>query len=562
MVASATNRRWAGRSADAAVALAFVALAFFVTADLWRDPDRRVVAFLGGADDLLLQWQLAHASHIVRHLCNPFFTTDMNSPLGINLAGNASILGLGLPLVPLTELAGPGFTLAFVATAALAFTALAWYWLMARPMGLIRSAAFAGALLCGFAPPLVNEGWYGHQHIAAQFLVPLIVWRVVRLANGSRPIRDGIVLGLLVVYQAFISEEILLFTAMGVTAFLAAHGLLRPDSSRHFRALVRGGTVAVAVGVVLLAVPLAYQFAGPAHYRGSPIDPQPFHADVLDYVRIPAWSERGVRSYPVLSLPVVGVVLAGSWWLRRNALYMASLAVLLLMMLLSLGGEITVGGRAIGVPGPWHVTGVPVLEWVVPERLGHLTVPPAGICLAILVDHARRYRPGRIVATVAVAAALLTLVPARYETITLPPIPEFIRDGDWREHLPAGRTLVTVPTPTLASFAGMRWASAARGDIAIPGGYFIGPSADGTRTLFGPPPTWTATMLANVGATGEVHRVAEGDRERFLADLAYWRAGLLALVPEEPQARALEETVTGFLGPPRDVKGVRIWVVR
>jgi hypothetical protein len=384
-----------------------------------------------------------------------------------------------------------------------------------------------------------------------------------------------------VTYQAFISEEVLLFTALAVTAFLAAYGARRPASRACLPALLRGGIVAVLVAAVLLCVPLAYQFAGPAHYRGCPIDPTPFHADVLDYVRVPAWSlfpsahpPGGVRTYPVLSLPVVAVVLMGAWWLRRSALYVASLVVLLLLMLLSLGSEITVGGHGSGIPGPWRLTfGLPVLEWVVPERLGQLAAPAAGTCIALLLEHTlarlrdpdksgwRRYRLGPAFAVFSVATALTTLMPAPFETIALSPIPAFVRDGEWREHLPAGRALVTIPTPTLASFAGMRWASAARGDIPISGGYFLGPSPDGPRPLFGPPANWTATMLANVAATGEVHRPAPGDRERFLADLHYWRAGLLVLVPEEARAHALEETVTEFIGPPREVKDVRVWPV-
>ena len=35
----------------------------------------------------------------------------------------------------------------------------------------------------------------GHPNFVAQFLVPLIVDRVLRLAQGHRPVRDGVVLG-------------------------------------------------------------------------------------------------------------------------------------------------------------------------------------------------------------------------------------------------------------------------------------------------------------------------------------------------------------------------------
>src|SRR5437763_4897598 len=193
------------RLADLAALATYLGLAGYLTAGLWRSPDRRALSFLDGADELLLQWYLAHAAHAVTHLGNPFFTTDMNMPAGVNLAANASVLGLGVPLTPVTLLFGAGVTTCLVVLGSLAGTALAWYWLLSRKLRLHRGAALVGGLFCGFAPPLVLESAYGHQHIAAQFLVPLIAWRFVRLAAG-RPVRDGLIFGALVAYQALIGE--------------------------------------------------------------------------------------------------------------------------------------------------------------------------------------------------------------------------------------------------------------------------------------------------------------------------------------------------------------------
>jgi hypothetical protein len=566
------------RIPDLLALVAYTGLALYLTAGLWRDPDRRALAFLDGADELLLQWYLAHAAHLVTHLGNPFFTTDMNMPDGVNLAANASVLGLGIPLAPLTLLAGAGVTTCVVVVGSLAGTALAWYWLLTGPLGLNRVAAFAGGLLCGFAPPLMTESSYGHQHIVAQFLVPVIVWRFARLASTTRPVRDGVIFGLLLTYQALIGEEILLFTAIATVVFALAYTLQRPrDVRAALPGLLRGLGVGVLVAVVLLAVPLAYQFAGPQHYPGNPQDPQPFRADVLDYLGIPAptwfWSASafgrwGFQWYPVLGLPVVLVILAFGWPLRRNPVFVSGLAVLAGLGLLSLGTRITVRHVTTGIPGPWRaVAHLPVFQWAVPERLGQMAVPAAGVAIAYILDRAWvRWREGARVLPVAAAlmttVALAVLTPAPLATTTLAPVPRFVTAGTWREYVPPGRTLVTVPAPGLVSFDGMRWASATNGDIAIPGGYFLGPSTDGKHTLFGPPLAWTTGMLNTVATTGQVWPIAAGDQDRFRADLKRWRASVLVLPPGRRNAAALRATVEQFLGPARPVDDVLIWDLR
>ena len=62
----------------------------------------------------------------------------------------------------------------------------------------------------------------GHINWTAQFLVPFIVLAALRL----RTWKDGIPLALLVLYQAFINEEVLLYTALALAVFM---GCLRLD---------------------------------------------------------------------------------------------------------------------------------------------------------------------------------------------------------------------------------------------------------------------------------------------------------------------------------------------
>ena len=105
----------------------------------------------------------------------------------------------------------------------------------------------------------------------------------------------------------------------------------------------------------------------------------------------------------------------------------------------------------------------------------------------------------------------------------------------------------------------MRWANDSHGDIPIPGGYFLAVSPDGKSTTFGVVPRWTTQMLNNVDATGQVWQFKDGERERFLTDLRYWKAGVLVLVPTRPHVAALRETVEELLGPPQQVDDVLVW---
>ncbi|HEX8628139.1 MAG TPA: hypothetical protein VF755_08205 [Catenuloplanes sp.] len=557
----------------------YLALALYLTAGLWSDPKRRVPAFLDGADEILLQWYLAHAAHVVAHLENPFFTTAMNAPAGVNIAGNASVLGLGIPLAPLTWLAGAEVTTLVVITGSLFLTALAWYWLFCRKLRLHPGAALLGGLFCGFAPPLMFEASGGHQHITSQFVIPFIVWRFTQIAVGGRPVRDGALLGLLVAYQATIGEEVLLFTAIALAVFGVAYGVRRPRRALAMvPALARGLAVTTLVAGGLLAVLLAYQFAGPQHYSGNPQDPQPFRSDVADYAGIPApgpfWSAEAVGrlgvAAPVVGLPLALVILVFGWQLRRNVLFTSALAVATMMALFSLGIEITLFDKPLGVPGPWRwVARLPVFEWAIPMRIGHLAVPGVGLVIALILHRAvQRWREGaRPVAAAAIAAtvlALLTLTPTPFETITRPPVPRFVTAGTWRAYMPPGRTLVTVPAPSLPSFDGMRWAVASGGDIVIPGGYFLGPSPEdnGRTTLFGTSYAWATRMWIDVLQSGKVWQARPGDRERLLADLRFWKASVVVLVPTAANADALRASVEQFLGPPQRVDDVWLWDVR
>ena len=116
----------------------------------------------------------------------------------------------------------------------------------------------------------------GHPNIIAQFLVPFIAWRVIRLREPGRAVRNGFALGLLVIAQVFINEEILFIDALtlGMAILLAYLAVAHRRTVRAQIAPFLGARRRGAGRRALLAYPLWHQFFGPASYHGLNADLQ------------------------------------------------------------------------------------------------------------------------------------------------------------------------------------------------------------------------------------------------------------------------------------------------
>src|SRR5213078_3556309 len=244
-------------------------------------------------DQGAFQFFLAHGARALAHLSNPLFDTQVNVPAGVNMMANTSVLGLSVPLAPVTLLAGPAAAYAALLALAPFLTATAWYLVLSRHVVRSRLAAAVAGGFCGFAPGLVSQS-NGHPNVAAQFLVPLILLQVAKLRTGERPVRTGVLLGLLVTWQAFINEVILLFTAVAAGLLAVVYLVSRRPVPR---AAVAGLGVAVAVAAVLLAYPLWYQFLGPQHYGKVPALWLTQYSDAASYVSYPTQALAGSPPY-------------------------------------------------------------------------------------------------------------------------------------------------------------------------------------------------------------------------------------------------------------------------
>ncbi|MEU5526014.1 hypothetical protein ABZ744_03645 [Micromonospora chersina] len=571
--APAPRRRWRPRPVDALVAAGYLGLAVLLTAGQWGRPDR---LFHQAGDQMLFEWMLAWAARAVTGGENPLHSTALNVPDGVNLMANTSVLGLGVPLTPVTALFGSQVAFLVAVVLCLAGTATAWYALLARRMVRSRAAAAVGGLFCGFAPGLVSQAG-AHLHMAAQFLVPLILGLVFRPAL-DRVRRDGVLLGLAVAYQVFLGEEVLVFLALAAGVFAGAYALADRAGARRLAPVVarRLGIGALVAGV-LLAYPLWVQFHGPGHYSGMPFYARGYRLDLASYATAARQTVAGDAHHAGLLspnateensffgpfLPLLAVLIVVRLW--RRPLVRALAACGLLFALLSLGTTIVVNRHDTGVPGPYRLlAGVPLLDLVVPARFALVCVPVLGVLLALALDRVR-HRAARTWApwAGAVAAALLPLTPTPIRTVPAMPVPAFVADGGWRAYVPPGRTLVPVPPVTGSAVSPASFWSARSGlAFDAPGGYFIGPrSAADPAARWGAPDLPTSLLLRRAAETGQVPPIGDAERRQAVADLRHWQAAVLVQADSTP-GDPVRATVDALVGPGHDVPGGHVWDVR
>jgi hypothetical protein len=188
------------------------------------------------------------------------------------------------------------------------------------------------------------------------------------------------------------------------------------------------------------------------------------------------------------------------------------------------------------------------------------------VLLALATDRLPSFsRKGRRLFVAGLVLALVPLTPKPLATFVAPPVPAFLADGTWKQYVTGDHTLVPVPLPEVTTGReGMRWAALTGLRIPMPRGYFMGP-ANPPGDLTGSwtaPPRPTSTMLRAIVFTGRPPVVDDTVRADFRADLAYWRAAVVVLVPSAVHGDVLLSTVTQVLGPPKLVGGVEIWDVR
>ncbi|MFJ3231586.1 dolichyl-phosphate beta-glucosyltransferase [Streptomyces sp. NPDC086787] len=560
------------RPADLLAVALFLLMSVALYSGRFFDPSHRYLPD-SLQDQNQWEWFFAVTADNIAHLHNPLFSDLQGFPDGVNLMANTVMLGLSGPFTPVTLLAGPAVALSLCMTLGLAATAAAWYRLIVRRVTAWRPAAFTGAALAAFAPPMVSHA-NAHPNFVILFMVPLIIERTLRLCAGTRPVRDGVVLGLMAAYQVFLGEEPLLIAAVGMTLFAAAYAVVRPDVARSaWRPLGKGLLIGAAVCLPLVAYPLYWQFAGPQSYRSvlhsdagnSPLSLLAFAERSLlagDEQTANALSANPTEQNAFYGWPLLLVALAIAVRLWERPLARALAFTGAAAALLSLGPRIRIPLTDIVFPGPWAALAHrPLFESVIEGRVAMICAPVLGMLLALGADRLSLTRsPGtQYLGFVGIALALLPIVPAPLKAVDRAPVPEFITAGMWKQYVGDGETLVPVPLPDPGVAEALHWQTAAHLGFKLPGGYFNGPYGEDRIGIYGASPRYTSNMLRQVAGDGVVPMIDKTWRERARRDFSYWHAGVL-VVPPQTHDGALRETLeklTGRAG--RWTGGVWVW---
>jgi hypothetical protein len=547
---------------DVIAVVGYLFLALCVLGRLYTSPGRRIAGD-GLRQQATSEWFLAHGARVLTHMENPFFSNRYNVPGGVNVLAGQGFLGLSVPLTPLTLALGPAVTYAIAATLCLAGTAFAWYFVLSRHIIRSRATSLICGTVGGFAPAMVAHA-QGDLGLVAQFLIPFIIWRFIRLADEGRAVRNGLILGILAAWQGLIESEMLFIVILGTGLFLLAYGLQNRALARvEAPQFLRGLAVATIVTAVILGVPLWYEVFGPAGAKRAPANITTA-TDVFSFFRfaMPSWA-----TYPVGRLhyansvteqntffgwPLLALVGVAVLWLRTRAVR-AVAAAGIVMALFALGDRVLVRGHLSHLPGPWRIfSWIPGINSIVPTHIALSLLWVVVLVLALtgqrateLMRRAQTTHPG-VPFGVAwyglLAAALLPIAPGPVRAVDFPVLPA-ITQGTWRSHVPAGTSVLVLPGPRFGDPSGPRFAAATHLDLSLAGG-----------TL--------GEKFEKAARTGKTQKITASDRDVAADAIQHAHVGAVMLVPGKTE-EVLWKTITALLGfEPKWVDGVWIWNLR
>lgn len=481
--------------------------------------------FADNDDTSLFIWWIGHAADVVSSWFGGghgdhslLYTHEMNAPTGVNGAWNTSVVGLALPLVPLTWLAGPvvAFNAAIVAAPVVDALAAA---LLAR-LFMARPAAFLAGFAFGFSPYVVAQS-SGHLNLAFVPAIPLALWALLRMdrcrTRGARR-ACAAVFGLVLGWQFYVSTEVLAGMFLAGCVFVLSWAVfdlrgLRVFVQRTWTQLLAAVGLALCVGASLLIVMTTAPGAPQQTIRPTGV----WNSDLLDlvvpgtYTWIGSAPEVIPRQVPIdpaeigayLSIIWLVLVLVVTWRMWRHPVLAKPVRITAvagaLMFLLSMGSPLYVAGEAVLPWGPFAlVEALPVLGNVLPMRLAVYSTLAASLLLGIAWQTRYAWSSGwaRDAVTVGVLGSLVMSTSGPVTTRTVD-VPDFYTD-EIAERIPEGSVVKTLPRPqamaTPHADETMVYQAVSGFSYAETGGYFIG-STDTSPVVYSTPPDAVDVLL-------------------------------------------------------------------
>ncbi|MFZ2057292.1 MAG: hypothetical protein WAV54_07785 [Acidimicrobiales bacterium] len=416
-------------------------------------------------------WTLAWPAYAITHGHNPFFSSFLNYPHGINIMVMGAPPLLGIMYSPVTWSLGP--VAAFMLAMRLGFvtSAMSAQW-VATKLGISRPASLAAGILYGFSAEQIFQG-QGHLYLVYVGIPPLILYTLcLLLQRRIRPWRAGALIGVLTSADFLISQERALMTLVIAIVALVVLAVMRPRSITKSlcRDLVLAGVVATTTALVLLYYPLTV-FFGRGHFTIAHSDIQKYRADLSEYflpgplahfsflgihvTQLPNfyWENGAYIGVPLLICLASIVVLKRHVHLVRFAVIMVAIAALL-----SLGSQLLIYGHNTAVPLPEGLLSkFSLLGDVVPSRYELYVWLFVSLLAAYGLDCAfawcrsapsspKKTRSIRTTGVVICAGIIvLTLVPAGPYPTAATAVPNWLSSAEAHRDMPAGSVTLFYP---------------------------------------------------------------------------------------------------------------------
>ncbi|GAC1381239.1 MAG: hypothetical protein NVSMB48_08800 [Marmoricola sp.] len=547
-------------------------------------------------------WFLHWTSWAVLNGHNPFLTSYLQAPSGVNLALNTSFPLLGFLALPVTATAGPLVSYNLLLRLALATSALSMYGVLRRYTQW-WPAAYAGGLLYGFSAYMIG---HSHRHLFLTFvpLLPLVIpvvedWLVTQRRSAWK---SGILLGLLIAGEFLISPEI---AFLGVIAGVLGLLVLVVRYPAEARGRLRTVGVGLATCGTTLLVGAAYPayllVAGPHRPSGAIHATRSlygFSGDLLapllatpgEFFHLVSGGGGFVKGSVqengfYLGIPLVVMFLVFAWWCRRSSLVLAATCIAVVMFVIGLGPTLQIDGTTVLHWMPFRVfASLPLAENVEPARLSLFTMFGVAIVVAVGLDRlhagltadrgeaaaptsaldARWLRTGGVVVIAAFALVqLVPRVPFKTARVTVPAY--FTSRAS--DTIPQGALALTYPYSMSPIDAPMLWQSASGMRFRMFGGMAFVPYGPHRRSTWAPPPPSPPNIDALL-LTGRFGHTALPTQVPGLATqvahfLAVYRVQMILVDPTAPRASSVTAVIIRALGgiAPQRVEGMDVWLL-
>jgi hypothetical protein len=555
--------------------LLYVTLTFLFTASTWEDPSRHWIGIC--CDQQQSMWFLAWLPTAIEVGQNPLLTDRLNAPDGANLMWNTFSPVISLLVLPITRAAGPILAYNVAALLAIATSGLACYAALRRytqrPLG-----ALVGGALYALSPYVASHTTL-HLNLINVWAPPLILILLDELVARRRyaPARLGVALGVVGALQFVTAEEVLATSAIAGVLLLLVLALIvreRVAIVAAARRLAIGGAAGLGVFLVLAGFPLAVQFFGPQQVHGRVQATTVFSTDLLNVILPTPYQLLAPRAVTDLSSHFSGLyheatgyiglplLLVLAWFVatrRRDPRVLVAAVMGLLLLVLSFGPELYIGGASTHVPMPWLPIGnLPVIEHVLAGRLTLFMWLCVAALVAMSIDHAAtldRRTAGASLAAVAVGLVFVLPAPARSSTTEVPPF-----FTSWTKQGIADDAVILF-APWFTNGAGadpMLWASFAEARPRIYEGYVYVPDAEG-RPRYGPAPGRLGQLMIEVQDHGTSPVLSEADRAGAAQELTEAGISVVIVGPTSHREQMVGLFTDLFGQPPEETGGVQLW---